>query len=68
MNPIAHSDVPKTWTEPKMQFACYEGACALSSLWMGSGRDALVFHSERGKNGEPRIAERSRSTPKGSGD
>jgi hypothetical protein len=57
--PSARFDVPRAWTSearPKLRFACSEGPCTLNSMWMGEG-SALQFHSQRGKNGEPRIAE-----------
>ena len=41
---------------PKLSFRCGEGACTLGRIWSGEG-DAYLFHTPRGTNGEPRIAE-----------
>jgi hypothetical protein len=52
-------DVPKQWAAaglPKLAFLCGEGPCTVSQAWTGAGY-ALTFHSPRGKNGEPHIAE-----------
>jgi hypothetical protein len=57
--PIYRNAVAKKWLDaglPKMSFACGEGVCTISSMWMGEG-DTFNFHSSRGKYGEPRIAE-----------
>ena len=49
----------KEWSDArlaKLSFACGDGPCALTRLWTGEG-DAYNFHSARGKDGEPHIAE-----------
>jgi hypothetical protein len=57
--PIYYADAPKAWTasgSARLRFECGDGACFLTNLWVGAGQ-SLVFRSQRGKNGEPRIAE-----------
>ncbi len=53
------NDVPKQWAVaglPMLAFLCGEGPCTVSQAWTGNGY-ALTFHTPRGKNGEPHIAE-----------
>jgi hypothetical protein len=59
MLPVQRAVPSKAWSEgrrAKMSFLCGQGPCTLERVWSGEG-DAYLFHSPRGKNGEPHIAE-----------
>jgi hypothetical protein len=57
--PDHRTDTKNAWAaagRPVLQFDCSGAQCSLSNVWMGEGA-TLAFSTERGKNGEPRIAE-----------